>query len=85
MEHWEIWSDHNRVVHDVKRCTYAYSKTFLWEDILMAAGILHMMCLHLQDEDLKGAAIEMPFYFYPYDNLSSTSFGADQVASRTRI
>lgn len=36
-------------------------KTFLWGNFLMAAGILLMMCLHLQDKDLKGAAIEIPF------------------------
>ncbi|MFN8336363.1 MAG: DoxX family protein [Cyclobacteriaceae bacterium] len=36
-------------------------KTFLWGNFLMAAGILLMMCLHLHDRDLKGAAIEIPF------------------------
>lgn len=36
-------------------------KTFLWGNFLMAAGILLMMCLHLQDKNLKGAAIEIPF------------------------
>lgn len=36
-------------------------KTFLRGNFLMAAGILLMMCLHLQARDLKGAAIEIPF------------------------
>lgn len=36
-------------------------KTFLWGNFLMAAGILLMMCLHIYDRDLKGAAIEIPF------------------------
>src|SRR5689334_6540794 len=36
-------------------------KTFLWGNFLMAAGVLLMICLHLQDKDLKGAAIEIPF------------------------
>jgi choline-glycine betaine transporter len=36
-------------------------KTFLWGNFLMAAGILLMMCLHLQDRDMKGVVIEIPF------------------------
>lgn len=36
-------------------------RTFLWGNFLMAAGIMLMMCLHLQARDLKGAAIEIPF------------------------
>lgn len=36
-------------------------KTFLWGNFLMAAGILLMMCLHLQDRDFKGVLIEIPF------------------------
>jgi hypothetical protein len=36
-------------------------KTFLWGNFLMAAGILLMMCLHLQDRNIKGVLIEIPF------------------------
>jgi hypothetical protein len=36
-------------------------KTFLWGNFLMAAGILLMICLHVQDRDLKGVVIEIPF------------------------
>jgi len=36
-------------------------KTFLWGNFLMAAGILLMMCLHVQDRDVKGVLIEIPF------------------------
>lgn len=38
-----------------------YPKTFLWGNFLMAAGILLIICYHLLDKDLKGAAIELPF------------------------
>ena len=36
-------------------------KTFVWGNFLMAAGILMILCFHLLDKDLKGAAIELPF------------------------
>ena len=38
-----------------------FPKTFVWGNFLMAAGILMILCLHLLDKDLKGAAIELPF------------------------
>jgi len=38
-----------------------FPKTFLWGNFLMAAGILLMKCLHLQDRDFKGVLIEIPF------------------------
>ena len=41
----------------------AIPKTFVWGNFLMAAGILMIMCLHLLDKDLKGFAIELPFFF----------------------
>lgn len=37
-------------------------KTFVWGNFLMAAGILMIMCLELLNKDLKGAAIELPFF-----------------------
>lgn len=36
-------------------------KTFLWGNFLMAAGILLIICFHLQHKDLKGVAVELPF------------------------
>lgn len=36
-------------------------KTFLWGNFITAAGILFIICLHLQQRDLKGVAIEIPF------------------------
>ncbi|MET6995874.1 DoxX family protein [Chitinophaga defluvii] len=38
-----------------------FPKTFVWGNFLMAAGILLIICFHLQDKDLKGMAIELPF------------------------
>lgn len=38
-----------------------FPKTFVWGNLLMAAGILMIICLHLLDKDLKGVAIEIPF------------------------
>jgi len=40
----------------------AIPKTFVWGNFLMAAGILMIMCLHLLDKDIKGFAIEVPFF-----------------------
>lgn len=37
-------------------------KTFLVGNFITAAGILFIICLHLQDKDLKGVAIEIPFF-----------------------
>jgi hypothetical protein len=39
-----------------------YPKTFVWGNFLMAAGILMIICLQLSVKDLKGAAIELPFF-----------------------
>lgn len=39
-----------------------HPKTFLWGNFLMSAGILLIICLHLLDKDLKGVAIELPFF-----------------------
>lgn len=38
-----------------------HPKTFLWGNFLMAAGILLIICFHLQDKDFKGVLIELPF------------------------
>lgn len=37
-------------------------KTFLWGNFITATGILFIIALHLQDKDLKGVAIELPFF-----------------------
>ncbi|MDJ1504346.1 hypothetical protein [Xanthocytophaga agilis] len=39
-----------------------YPKTFLWGNFLMAAAILLLISLHLQDRNLKGVGIEIPFF-----------------------
>jgi len=53
-------------------------KTFVWGNFLMAAGILMILCFQLYSQNLKGAALELPFlllnlaiiYFqYPLKNL----------------
>ena len=36
-------------------------QTFLWGNFITAAGILFIICLHLQEKNLKGVAIEIPF------------------------
>jgi hypothetical protein len=38
-----------------------YPGTFLWGNFLMAATILLIICFHLLNKNLKGAAIELPF------------------------
>ncbi|PIF45473.1 DoxX-like protein [Chryseobacterium sp. 52] len=38
-----------------------FPKTFVWGNFLMAAGILLIICFHLQDRDFKGVMIEIPF------------------------
>jgi hypothetical protein len=38
-----------------------FPKTFVFGNFLMAAGILMILCFHLLDKNLKGAAIELPF------------------------
>lgn len=39
-----------------------FPKTFVWGNLLMAAGILMIICLQLLDKNLKGVAIEIPFF-----------------------
>lgn len=38
-----------------------FPKTFVWGNFLMAAGILLIICFHLQNRDFKGVMIEIPF------------------------
>jgi hypothetical protein len=38
-----------------------FPATFLWGNFLMAASILLIACLQLQEHHIKGAAIELPF------------------------
>ena len=37
-------------------------QTFLWGNFITAAGILFIIALHLTHQDLKGVAIELPFF-----------------------
>lgn len=39
-----------------------HPKTFVWGNFLMAAGILLIICFQLFSKNLKGAAIELPFF-----------------------
>ncbi len=39
-----------------------FPRTFLWGNLITATGILFIIALHLQDKDLKGVAIELPFF-----------------------
>jgi hypothetical protein len=39
-----------------------FPRTFLLGNFLMGAGILMIICLELLHKDLKGAAIELPFF-----------------------
>lgn len=38
-----------------------HPKTFIWGNYITAAGILLIIAFHLNDRDLKGVAIELPF------------------------
>ena len=38
-----------------------FPKTFVWGNLLMAIGILMIICLQLLHKDLKGITIEIPF------------------------
>lgn len=38
-----------------------HPKTFVWGNFLMAAGILLIICFHLQDKNVKGVLNELPF------------------------
>lgn len=38
-----------------------HPKTFVWGNYLTAAGILLIIVLHLNDQDLRGVMVELPF------------------------
>lgn len=40
----------------------AFPRTFLYGNFLMAVSILFILVLELQHKDLRGAAIEVPFF-----------------------
>jgi hypothetical protein len=52
----------NGMVTIVSALLILHPKTFLWGNFLMAASILLIICFHLLDKDLKGVAIELPFF-----------------------
>lgn len=52
----------NGIVTMLAALLILYPKTFLWGNFLMAAGILLIICIHLLGRDLKGVAIELPFF-----------------------
>ena len=39
-----------------------FPKTFVWGNFIMACGILLIICFFLLNKDLKGVAIELPFF-----------------------
>lgn len=39
-----------------------FPKTFVWGNFMMAALILMIICFQLLHKDLKGAAVELPFF-----------------------
>ncbi|WP_338876214.1 DoxX family protein [Spirosoma sp. SC4-14] len=39
-----------------------FPPTFVWGNFITAAGILVIIAFHLKDQDLKGVAIELPFF-----------------------
>jgi len=59
-----------------------HPRTFVWGNFLTAAGILLIIAFHLNDRDLKGVAIELPFLLlslvilylqYPFPNFFKTT------------
>lgn len=51
----------NGIVTMLSALLILHPKTFVLGNFLMAAGILMIICFHLVNKDLKGAAIELPF------------------------
>lgn len=51
----------NGLITIISALLILHPKTFLWGNFLMAAGILLIICFHLQDKDLKAVLIELPF------------------------
>jgi len=52
----------NGIITVLSALLILFPKTFLWGNYLMAASILLIICFHLLDKDLKGVAIELPFF-----------------------
>lgn len=53
----------NGVITIISALLILHPKTFVWGNFIMGAGILMIICFHLLDRDLKGAAVELPFLF----------------------
>ncbi|MGC3944656.1 MAG: DoxX family protein [Chryseolinea sp.] len=53
----------NGAITIVSSLLILFPKTFLWGNFIMAASILLIICFHLLEKDLKGMAIELPFFF----------------------
>lgn len=51
----------NGIITIVSALLLLHPKTFFWGNFLMAAGIFLIICFHVQDHDMKGVAIELPF------------------------
>ncbi|MDR2235216.1 MAG: DoxX family protein [Chryseobacterium sp.] len=51
----------NGIVTILAAVLILFPKTFIWGNFLMAAGILLIICFHLEDKDFKGVMIEIPF------------------------
>jgi hypothetical protein len=43
-----------------------FPKTFLWGNFLSSAAVLFIIVLYLQQRDLKGVLIELPFLLMPW-------------------
>ncbi|KAA2242562.1 hypothetical protein F0L74_08485 [Chitinophaga agrisoli] len=52
----------NGIITIISALLILYPRTFIWGNFLMAACILLIICFHLLEKDLKGAAIELPFF-----------------------
>lgn len=52
----------NGIVTVLSALLILFPRTFLLGNFLMAATILMIICFHLADRELKGAAIELPFF-----------------------
>jgi len=53
----------NGLITIISALLIIFPKTFVWGNLLMAAGILVIICFHLLDKDLKGVLLELPFLF----------------------
>lgn len=51
----------NGVITLIATILILFPRTFIWGNFLMAAGILLIIAMQLDQKDLKGIAIEIPF------------------------